>query len=142
MIWITGETYIYFFFPYGVIFRGSSVFISRCPLHLSVTPTTCTSSFTTSINLFSGLPLLLPGSSILLQHPHIPPLYMFNSSQSHLSLYVSEHSYFCRIPVIYSFIILSVRVNPNEKNQYFQLSYLLFFLFLCYYNTFSLDSCT
>ncbi|KAF7703122.1 hypothetical protein HF521_022129, partial [Silurus meridionalis] len=96
--------------------------------HLSSTsasfnPTTSMSSLTTSINLLLGLPLfLLPGGSILSILLLIYPMSLLCTCPNHLnltSLTLSPKRPTCALPLINSFLILSIVVTPNENFNIF-----------------------
>ena len=84
----------------------------------SVTSTSAMSSFTTSINLLFGLPrFLFPGNSILSILPPIYPSSFLRRCPYHLSLasrVFSPNFPTCAVPLMYSFLILSILVTPNE----------------------------
>ena len=85
----------------------------------SVTLTTAMSALTTSINLFLGPPrFLLPGNSILSILLPIYPSSFLRTCPNHLSR-VSRVFFPNRpngtVPLMYSFLILSILVTPNEK---------------------------
>ncbi|KAF7644146.1 hypothetical protein LDENG_00020260, partial [Lucifuga dentata] len=77
------------------------------------------SSFTTSINLLFGLPLgLLPGSSNLSILLPICSLSLLCTCPNHLSLAsltLSPKHLTCAVPLMYSFLILSILVTPKEN---------------------------
>ncbi|KAF7704815.1 hypothetical protein HF521_021887, partial [Silurus meridionalis] len=87
----------------------------------SFKPTTCMSSFTTSINLLFGLCLfLLPGGSILSILLLIYPMSLLCTCPNHLnlsSLNLSPKCPTCAVPVINLFLILSI--NPYEHLNIF-----------------------
>lgn len=70
---------------------------------------TCMSSPTTSINVLHDLPLRLLSSG------SIPPLYHINLT----SLTLAPNCHTCAVPLIYSFLILSVLVSPNANHSIF-----------------------
>uniref|UniRef100_A0A8C4Q084 Uncharacterized protein n=1 Tax=Eptatretus burgeri TaxID=7764 RepID=A0A8C4Q084_EPTBU len=81
------------------------------------------SALTASINLIFGLPLLLqPGGSIL---SILVPIYsasLLCTRPNHLnlaSLTLSPSRPTCAVPLIYSFLILSILVTPNENRSIF-----------------------
>ena len=87
----------------------------------SVISTSAMPSFTTSINLLFGhTRFLFPGNSIIsIIHPIGPipiifPPYMSIPPQSCLSCFLSKPSHLCS-PLMYSFLILSIIVTPNEN---------------------------
>ena len=89
----------------------------------SVTSTSAMSSFTTPINFLFGLPrLLFPGNSIL---SILLPIYQWSLLRTcpyHLSLasrVFSPNRPTCAVPLVYSFLILSIRVTPNENRNIF-----------------------
>ena len=91
----------------------------------SVTSTSAMSSFTTSINLLFGLPrFLFPGNSILII---LLPILLYPSSflrrcPYHISLasrVFSPNFPTCAVPLMYSFLILSILVTPNENRNIF-----------------------
>ncbi|KAF7686644.1 hypothetical protein HF521_015037 [Silurus meridionalis] len=81
------------------------------------------SSLTTSINLLLGLPLfLLPGVSILSILLLIYPVFLLCTCPNHLnltSLTLSPKRPTCTVPLINSFLILSIVVTPNEHLNIF-----------------------
>ena len=81
------------------------------------------SSFTTSINLLFGLPrFLFPGNSILSIHLPIYLSYFLRRCQYHLSLasrVFSPNFPTCAVHLMYSFLILSILVTPNENRNIF-----------------------
>ncbi|KAI5104455.1 sodium/calcium exchanger 1 isoform X3 [Silurus meridionalis] len=89
----------------------------------SLTPTTCISSLTTSINLLLGLPLfLLPGGSILSILLLIYPMSLICTCPNRLnlaSLTLSPKRPTCAVPLINSILILSIVVTPNEHLNIF-----------------------
>ncbi|XP_054648940.1 uncharacterized protein LOC129190355 [Dunckerocampus dactyliophorus] len=115
-------------FPLGFSLQGSPQQINCLNLTLSsasssLTPTTFMSSFTTSINLFFGLPLgLLPGSSklsILLPIYSLSLLWTCPNHLSLASLTLSPKPLTCAVPLMYSFLILSFLVTPRENLSIF-----------------------
>ena len=89
----------------------------------SVTSTSAMSSFTTSINLLFGLPrFLFPGNSILSILLPIYPSSFLRRCPYHLSLasrVFSPNFPTCAVPLMYSFLILSILVTPNENRNIF-----------------------
>ena len=89
----------------------------------SVTSTSAMSSFTTSINLLFGLPrFLFPGNSILSILLPIYPSSFLLRCPYHLSLasrVFSQNFPTCAVPLMYSFLILSIRVTPNANHNIF-----------------------
>ena len=89
----------------------------------SVTSTSAMSSFTTSINLLIGLPrFLFPGNSILSILLPIYPSSFLRRCPYHLSLasrVFSQNFPTCAVPLMYSFLILSIRVTPNANHNIF-----------------------
>ena len=87
----------------------------------SFTSTSAMSSFTTSINLLFGLPrFLFPGNSIFSILLPIYPSSFLSTCPYHLSLasrVFSPNCPTCAVPLMYSFLILSILVTPNEKNM-------------------------
>ncbi|KAF7705031.1 hypothetical protein HF521_020317, partial [Silurus meridionalis] len=88
-----------------------------------LTPTTCISSLTTSINLLFGLPLFLPpGDSIL---SILLPIYIRSlpctcpNHLSHASLTFSPKRPTCAVPLINLFLILSIVVTPKKNLSIF-----------------------
>nr|XP_057943069.1 uncharacterized protein LOC131138282 isoform X1 [Doryrhamphus excisus] len=82
---------------------------------VSLTPTTLMSSLTTSINVLFGLPLrLLPGS-ILLPIYSLSVLWTCPNHLSLASLTLSPRPLACNVPLMYSFLIVSILVTPNEN---------------------------
>ena len=81
------------------------------------------SSFTTSINLLFGLPrFLFPGNSILSILLPIYPSSFLRRCPYHLSLASRVFSLnfpTCAVPLMYSFLILSILVTPNENRNIF-----------------------
>ena len=81
------------------------------------------SSFTTSINLLFGLPgFLFPGNSILGILFSIYPSPFLRRWPYHLSLasrVFSPNFPTCAVPLMYSFLILSILVTPNENRNIF-----------------------
>ena len=81
------------------------------------------SSFTTSINLLFGLPrFLFPGNSILSILLPIYPSSFLRRCPYHLSLasrVFSPNFPTCAVPLMYSFLILSILVTPNENRNIF-----------------------
>ena len=87
----------------------------------SVTSTSAMSSFTTSINLLFGL-FLFPGNSILSILLPIYPSSFPRRCPYHLSLasrVFSPNFPTCAVPLMYSFLILSILVTPNENRNIF-----------------------
>ncbi|KAF7648307.1 hypothetical protein LDENG_00159280, partial [Lucifuga dentata] len=116
-------SFFFFFFSFQLSLQGSPHLIC---LHLtlssassSLTPTNFMSSFTTSINLLFGLPLgLLPGSSNLSILLPICSLSLLCTCPNHLSLAsltLSPKHLTCAVPLMYSFLILSILVTPKEN---------------------------
>ena len=89
----------------------------------SVTSTSAMSSFTTSINLLFGLSrFLFPGNSILSILLPIYPSSFLRRCPYHLSLasrFFSQNFPTSAVPLMYSFLILSIRVTPNENHNIF-----------------------
>ena len=89
----------------------------------SVTSTSAMSSFTTSINLLFGLPrFLFPGNSILSTLLPAYPSPFLSTCPYHLSLasrVFSPNRPTCAVPLMYSFLILSILVTPNENRNIF-----------------------
>ncbi|KAF7650345.1 hypothetical protein LDENG_00127500, partial [Lucifuga dentata] len=113
-----------FFFSFRLSLQGSPQRIICLHLTLSsasssLTPTNFMSSFTTSINLLFGLPLgLLPGSSNLSILLPICSLSLLCTCPNHLSLAsltLSPKHLTCAVPLMYSFLILSIFVTPKEN---------------------------
>ena len=81
------------------------------------------SSFTTSINLLFGLPrFLFPGNSIFSILLPIYPSSFLSTCPYHLSLasrVFSPNRPTCAVPLMYSFLILSILVTPNENRNIF-----------------------
>ncbi|KAF7663340.1 hypothetical protein LDENG_00211810, partial [Lucifuga dentata] len=112
------------FFSFRLSLQGSPQRIICLHLTLSsasssLTPTNFMSSFTTSINLLFGLPLgLLPGSSNLSILLPICSLSLLCTCPNHLSLAsltLSPKHLTCAVPLMYSFLILSILVTPKEN---------------------------
>ncbi|KAF7708794.1 hypothetical protein HF521_017851, partial [Silurus meridionalis] len=86
----------------------------------SFNPTTCMSFLTTSKNLLLVLPLfLLPGGSILSILLPIYPMSLLCTCPNHLnltSLTLSPKRPTCTVPLINSFLILSILITPNNLN--------------------------
>ena len=110
-------------------FQGSSQRIFHLQLFLSsisssVTSTSAMSSFTTSINLIFCLPrFIFPGSSILSILLPISSSFL-RTYPYHLSLTLacrvfSPNRPACAVPLMYSFLILSILVTPNENRNIF-----------------------
>uniref|UniRef100_A0A8C4N0J5 Uncharacterized protein n=1 Tax=Eptatretus burgeri TaxID=7764 RepID=A0A8C4N0J5_EPTBU len=76
-----------------------------------------------SMNLFFGLPLLLlPGGSIFNILLPIYSVSLLCTCPNHLnlaSLTLSPNHPTCAVPLIYSFLILSILVTPNENRSIF-----------------------
>ncbi|KAF7645082.1 hypothetical protein LDENG_00210390 [Lucifuga dentata] len=115
---------LYLFFSFQLSLQGSPQRIICLHLTLSsasssLTPTNFMSSFTTSINLLFGLPLgLLPGSSNLSILLPICSLSLLCTCPNHLSLAsltLSPKHLTCAVPLMYSFLILSILVTPKEN---------------------------
>ncbi|KAF7653156.1 hypothetical protein LDENG_00086470, partial [Lucifuga dentata] len=115
---------VFFFFSFWLSLQGSPQRIICLHLTLSsasssLTPTNFMSSFTTSINLLFGLPLgLLPGSSNLSILLPICSLSLLCTCPNHLSLAsltLSPKHLTCAVPLMYSFLILSILVTPKEN---------------------------
>ena len=89
----------------------------------SFTLTSAMSSFTTSINLLFGLPrFLFPGNSIFSILLPIYPSSFLSTCPYHLSLasrVFSPNRPTCAVPLMYSFLILSILVTPNENRNIF-----------------------
>ena len=89
----------------------------------SFTSTSAMSSFTTSINLLFGLPrFLFPGNSIFSILLPIYPSSFLSTCPYHLSLasrVFSPNRPTCAVPLMYSFLILSILVTPNENRNIF-----------------------
>ncbi|KAF7706705.1 hypothetical protein HF521_019959, partial [Silurus meridionalis] len=89
----------------------------------SFKPTTCMSSLTIFINLLFGLPLsLLPGVSILSILLLIYHMSLLCTCPNHLnlaSLTLSPKRPTCVVPLINSFLILSIVVTLNENLNIF-----------------------
>uniref|UniRef100_A0A3P8WWC6 Protease associated domain containing 1 n=1 Tax=Cynoglossus semilaevis TaxID=244447 RepID=A0A3P8WWC6_CYNSE len=89
----------------------------------TLTPTICMSSLTTSIYLLFGLPLfLLPGSSISNILLPMYPLSLLCTCPNHLnlaSLAFSPNLPVCVVPLMTSFLILSILVTPKENLSIF-----------------------
>ena len=81
------------------------------------------SSFTTSINLLVGLPcFLFPGNSIISVILPIYPLSFHRTCPYHTSLasrFISPNHQTCVVPLMYSFLILSIVVTSNENRNIF-----------------------
>ena len=113
---------------FGFSYQGSPQRIFLLLLFLStvsssVTSTSAMSSFTTSINLLFGLPgFLFPGNSILGILLPIYPSPFLRRCPYHLSLasrVFSPNFPTCAVPLMYSFLILSILVTPNENRNIF-----------------------
>ena len=113
---------------FGFSHQGSPQRIFLLQLFLStvsssVTSTSAMSSFTTSINLLFGLPrFLFPGNSILSILLPIYPSSFLRRCPYHLSLasrVFSPNFPTCAVPLMYSFLILSILVTPNENCNFF-----------------------
>ena len=89
----------------------------------SVTSTSAMSSFTTSIHLLFGLPrFLFPGNSIISILLQIYPSSFLRRYPYHISLasrVYSPNFPTCAVPLMYSFLILSILVTPNENRNIF-----------------------
>ena len=89
----------------------------------SVTSTTAISSLTASINLLFGLPrFLFPGNSILSIVLPIYPSSFLSTCPYHLSIasrVFSANRPTCAVSLMYSFLILSILVTPNENRNIF-----------------------
>ena len=113
---------------FGFSHQGSPQRIFLLQLFLSsvsssVTSTSAMSSFTTSINLLFGLPrFLFPGNSILSILLPIYPSSFLRRCPYHLSLasrVFSPNFPTCAVPLMYSFLILSILATPNENRNIF-----------------------
>ena len=93
------------------------------PIFSSVTSPTVMSSLTAYIYLVSDLPYyLFPGSSILSILLPIHPSSFVRKCPYHLSL--ASHAFSrkrptCDVPLMYSFLISSIIVTPNENRNIF-----------------------
>ena len=89
----------------------------------SVTSTSAMSSFTISINLIFGLPrFLFPGNSIISILLSIHPSSFLRTCPYHLSLasrVFSPNRPTCALPLMYSFMIVSILVTLNENRNIF-----------------------
>ncbi|KAF7692621.1 hypothetical protein HF521_010231, partial [Silurus meridionalis] len=112
----------------GVHVKGSPQRIIHIYTPLSSTsdsfnPTTCMSSLTTFIYLLFGLSfLLLPGGAILSILLPIYPMSLLCTCPNHLnraSLTLSPKPTTCTVPLISSFLILSILDTPNENLNIF-----------------------
>ena len=84
----------------------------------SVTSATAMSSLTASINLLFGLHrFLFPGSSFSQYTDHLSSVYVQTTSV--LPLMFSPNRPTCAVPLMYSFLILSILVTPNENRYNF-----------------------
>ena len=113
---------------FGFSHQGSPQRIFHLQLLLSsvsssVTPTSAMSSFTTPINLLFGLPrFVFPGNSILSIILPIYPSSFLSTCPHHLSpasRVFSPARPTCAVPLMYSFLILSILVIPNESRNVF-----------------------
>ncbi|XP_068182162.1 mitogen-activated protein kinase kinase kinase kinase 4 isoform X5 [Antennarius striatus] len=101
----------------------NSIHLTLSSASSSLTPATSMSSFITSINLLFGLPLgLLPGSSklsILLPIYSLSLLWTCPNHLSLASLTLSPKPLTFAVPLMYSFLILSILVTPRENLSIF-----------------------
>ena len=113
---------------FGFSHQGSPQRIFHFQLFLSsvsssVTSTSAMSSFATSINLLFGLPRFpFPGNSILSTLLPIYPSSFLSTCSYHLSLasrVFSPNRPTCAVPLMSSFLILSILVTPNENRSIF-----------------------
>ena len=118
----------FFFFLFRLSHHGSPQRIFYLQLFLpsvssSVTTTSAMSSFTTSINLFYGLPrFLFPDNSIISILLPICPSSFLRTCPYHLSLasrVFSPNRPTSAVPLMYSFLIVSIPVTPNENRIIF-----------------------
>ena len=113
---------------FGFSLQGSPEQMFHLQLFLSsvsssVTSTSAMSSFTTYRNLLLGFPhFLFPGSYILSILNPIYPSSFLRTCPYHLSLasrVFSQNFPTRAVPLMYSFLILSILVTPNENRNIF-----------------------
>ena len=109
---------------YFVIIQLCWLLINLLLILSYLTSTSAMSSFTTSIHLLFGLPrFLFPGKSILSILLPIYQSYFLRTCPYNLSLasrIFSPNRPNCAVPLMYSFLILSNIVTPNDNRNIFR----------------------